>query len=267
MRVMTSIASVIRGCPAVSREARSTIMMSTCVWSIRTTWSGRVTSYAPGVAIRARTKLVSPRRVARANALIDPWQPGLDGSSGGRRKTLLPAGRGDVRDHPLQRWSSRLQILAFQELLDQCVPGRLRVQAALRTPAFALQQDLNGRSSAITQDQLVERGTAETELRRHVFDLPLLKSSVAGPAQPGRPLSQDLAPPARGDDPRSAPLRAARGKAALPGGPVGWRMKSNIPPAAPTLTKAPPDNNCFSLLRPNSLQILGGIIGCGATRA
>jgi hypothetical protein len=29
---------------------------------------------------------------------------------------------------------------------------------------------------------------------------------------------------------------------------------------------APPNNNCFSLLRPNSLQILGGFIGCGATR-
>ena len=38
---------------------------STCVWSICTTSSGRVTWYRPGVAVRARTKPVSPLRVAR----------------------------------------------------------------------------------------------------------------------------------------------------------------------------------------------------------
>jgi hypothetical protein len=60
-----------------------------------------------------------------AIAVIDPQHASFDGSPGGRRKTLLPASGGNVRDDTLQRWTGRHQIRALQKFLDEHIPCRL----------------------------------------------------------------------------------------------------------------------------------------------
>ena len=94
------------------------------------------------------------------HTFVDEKQPGLDGSPGRHRKTLLPACRCNVSDDTPQPRSGRLQILSLEKFLDQRISNRFFVQAPLRSPGWLIKQSLDSAGRTVAPDQQVERGPA-----------------------------------------------------------------------------------------------------------